>query len=113
MIENRVNSCEYYCCTAKNDFSILKSDMMYIRSQYVTLECIRHMEVIGRKIDNSSLSQFIFIWYDYSVEESYNNITGTKTDAHQNEKTQLKKAVKKLSEYIDPGITLSQKPIGT
>jgi len=170
MIENRLNSCDYNCCIIKNDIGVLKSDMMYIKSQYVTLENVlneqkalnlkmdakldailnafnpndvniemnkedalceflpdkKKMRIEGsikqpyimqwkslvEKFDKSPLSQFIFLWYDFSVVESYNNIIGTKTDAQKNKKTRLKKVVTKLSEYMGPDVVVSQKPIG-
>jgi len=67
---------------------------------------------LEEKLDNSPLSEFIFLWYDFSVVESYNNIIGTKTDAQKNKKTRLKKVVTKLSEYMGPDVVVSQKPIG-
>ena len=68
---------------------------------------------LEEKFDNAPLSEFIFLWYDFSVVESYNNIIGAKTDAHKNKKTRIKKVVTKLSEYMDPDNVVTDKPIGT
>jgi len=45
MIENRVNSCDYNLCITKNDIGVLKSDMKYIKSQYVTLENVLNKQL--------------------------------------------------------------------
>jgi len=52
MIENRVNSCDYNLCITKNDIGVLKSDMMYIKSQYVTLENIMNKQHNEQKAMN-------------------------------------------------------------